>query len=164
MENPLEIVEETVDAIIDEVEHPFSPRPGGMVDRHRKEKARREAAQKEAEQENERVEEFTYKAVKTVTLKPEITSILNVTVPANGSAMILPLGPYRYRAIIRVTTAATTVTLGRDSGQALSGLGYPLATADPPMVIESRAQLWAGNATGSAIQVVAYVERFSPET
>jgi hypothetical protein len=146
-----------VEEIVKEVEHEFTPKPGGMVDTFRKDRARREEAQREKENVDEKVEEQSYKAVKTTQLSPDVTSINVVNIPAGGNAMILPNSPYRYRAIV---TASVTISLSKDQGQALGGIGFPIP-ANTPFPVFSRAQLYAFT-TGAAI-VSVYAEIYSPE-
>lgn len=158
------MAENIADEIVGDVEElfDFQPKPGGMIERHRTEKARREAAQKEAEQAAEHVEERGYRAVKTVILSPEVTNVNAVNVGSGATAMVLPNSPYRYRATIIATAA---ITLGKDQAQVTNGNGFPLA-ANVPMVINSRAQLWAygGSPTvPGAATVNVLTETYGPE-
>ena len=150
--------ENIAEEIIEDVEDIFHPRPGGMIDRHRQEKARREAAQHEAENAAEQVDENAAFAVKVTQLSPEITTTNSLNVPAGGSTQILPLSKYRYRATV---IASAAVTLAENPGKALGGQGFPLPAATP-FVINSRAQLYAA-ATGAAI-VSVIVENYAPES
>jgi hypothetical protein len=147
-----------VEEIIDEVEEVFKPRPGGMVDRHRQEKARREAALKQDEQADERIEETSYRAIKTTQISPEITSTPSYNLAAGATQMILPLSEYRYRAVI---SASVSVLLCKDNGSALSGIGFPIP-ANTPFPVYSRAQLWAA-AIGGAVTVSVFAEIYAPE-
>ena len=150
--------ENIAEVILEDVEDIFHPKPGGMIDRHRQDKARREAAAKEAENAAERVEENASFAVKVTQISPEVTTTNTVSVPAGASAQILPLSKYRYRATI-ISTA--TVTLAENAGKALGGQGYPLP-ANTPMVILSRAQLYAAASGAAVVSVIA--EIYAPET
>lgn len=150
--------ENIAEEIIEDIEDVFKPKPGGMIDRHRQEKARREAAAKEAENAAERVEENASFAVKVAQVAPEITTTNAVNVPAGGSAQILPLSKYRYRATV---VASASVTLAENAGKALSGQGFPLA-ANTPLVINSRAQLYAAASGAAVVSVLA--EIYAPET
>jgi hypothetical protein len=154
------MAENIADEIIGDVEELFDyqPKPGGMIERHRTEKARREAAQKEKEQSEEKVEERSYKAVKTVVISPEITNVNAVNIGAGATAMVLPGSPYRFRATV---VASASITLGKDQGQVTNGGGFPLA-ANVPMVINSRAQLWAFAAGAAIVNVLT--ETYGPET
>ena len=151
--------ENPVEAVIEDIEDIFQPRPGGLIDRHRRERARREAAEAEQRQENEHIEEPSWKTVKVAQVQPEVTRVNTVQVPAGGTAMVLPLSKYRYRATI---IASGVCLLAADAGQALGGTGFPIP-ANTPLVITSRAQLWAYNFTGAAIPVTSIVELYGPE-
>ena len=158
-----EVVEE-IDELGDEL---FPPKPGGMVDRLRKERAQREAAEQERRQESERVEEGNYKSVKVTQLSPEVTSTNAVNIPAGGTAMVLPLSEYRFRAtIIATSVSAPTVNpvLAKDSSQALGGVGFPLPM-NTPFVVNSRAQLWMANPGANSVTITVSVlsELYAPE-
>src|ERR1700684_2725708 len=115
--------EDVVEDAVEIVEEIFLPKPGGMVSRHQAEKARREAAAEESKNVSHRVEEPSYKAVKTATVKPESFVTNMVTIAPGAFAQILPLSPYRYRATIIVATPAGTAVLAKDSSAALGGIG-----------------------------------------
>lgn len=156
------MTENPVEEVIHDVEDIFSPKPGGMIDRHRQAEARREAAQREAENAAERVEENASFAVKVTVIKPELVATTVINVASGGTAQILPLNKYRYRATIIATAA---IVLAPNAGQALGGNGYPLP-ANTPIVIESRAQLYAygGSPTlPGAATVSVIAEIYSPE-
>jgi hypothetical protein len=145
--------------MVDEVEQfVFHPKPGGMVDRHRQERARREAAEAEAQNVSERVEEQSYKAVKVAPESPEVVACNSVNVPAGGTAQVLPGSPYRYRVTL---IASATVILGKDSSQALGGSGFPLP-ANVPLVLVTRSQLWAFATGAATVGVIA--ELYAPES
>jgi hypothetical protein len=128
-----------------------------MVARAREDRARREAADEAARNAAEPVQETAYKGVKVVILSPEITSVNVINIGAGATQMILPNAEYRYRATIKTSAA---ITLGKDSSQALGGAGYPLASTDPPLIINSRAQLWAFAAGATIVSVIA--ESYAP--
>ena len=150
--------ENIAEEIIEDVEDFFHPKPGGIIERHRQEKARREAAQKEAENAAEHVEENASHAVKTAQITPEIITTNSFNVPAGGSVQILPLSKYRYRATV---ISSVAVTLAENSGKALSGQGFSLP-ANTPFTLNSRAQLYAGGAAAAAVSVLS--EIYAPET
>jgi hypothetical protein len=162
-EGIFEPVEEMVEKIGEDVtDLVFNPRPGGMVDRWQREKARKEAAAKDRENEAERVEGPSYKAVKTTQQTPEVVSTNLITIQPGAIALILPNSPYRYRASLLVVTTASSVILSKDQGTALGGIGFPLPSGII-MVLQNRAQLWGYNSGGSAIQVAALAEIYAPE-
>jgi hypothetical protein len=152
-----------VEEIEQDVEELFPPKPGGLVDRHRKKVAAEKAAQKEREHEAEKIEERAYQAVKTAQESPEIFSALTYTIAAGQYAMILPNSPYRYRATVNLVTAAASVVLAKDSGAALGGTGYIMSSGNPPMPVYARAQLWAYNNSDATIQVSVLAEIYAPE-
>jgi len=153
-------VEDFIEDIEDAVG--FHPRPGGMVERHRQQRAAREAAKQEALNESERIEEHTIKTVKVTVLSPEVVSAITITIAAGQYAQILPNSPYRYRATILVVTAAATVILAKDSSAALGQQGalWPAGTS---LSVYSRAQLYAFNNTGAPLQVSVIAEIHAPE-
>jgi hypothetical protein len=140
----------------------FPPKPGGLVDRHRQRKAAQRAAADLAEQEQVPVEGPSYRAVKVAPESPEGLSAITYTIAEGGSAMILPNSPYRYRATVLVVTAVSTVILAKDSGGALGQNGFVLP-AGLPLPLYSRAQLWAYNNSGQAVQVSVIAELYAPE-
>ena len=162
-ESFFEPVEELVEKIGDEItDLTFSPRPGGMVDKWQKEKARKEAADQERKNEEEKIEGPSYKSVKVAQQTPQSISTNLVTIQPGAYQLVLPLSPYRYRASVIVVTAASTVNLSKDQGSALGGVGFPLPTGII-MVHQHRAQLWGFNPGGSSIQVAVLAEIYTPE-
>ena len=162
MDKAIEAAEQTVEDIVEDVEEIFLPKPGGMIDRHRQERARKAAAEREAENIAERVEEPSYKGVKTAPMSPQVFQAITYTIPAGGTQQILPLNPYRVRATLLVATAASSVVLAKDSGAALGGVGFTLPTGIP-LVLQARAQLYATNLLGSSVQVCVISEAYAPE-
>lgn len=162
MENPIEVIEETVEAVVQDVEDFFPHKPGGMIDRMRKERARREAAQHEAENEAERVEEHSYKAVKVSVVQPEAFSTNTFIILPGGYAQILPLSPYRNRATVICSTPESTMVLAKDSSAALGGVGFPMPNGIP-WPFNARAQLYAYNPGANPISVSVIVELNAPE-
>jgi hypothetical protein len=144
------------------IEEKFPPKPGGLVDRHRKREADRKAAEQEAENADEPIEQPSYRAVKVAAQSPEGFSAQTVTIAAGGNAQLLPLSPYRFRATILVVTAASSITLAKDSGAALGGVGFILPTG-VPVPVYSRGQLFAFNPGAGSVQVSVMSEIYSPE-
>jgi|SRR5215469_4440957 len=160
---PEDIIQEAEKVIEEIVEFPV--RPGGLIDRHRQEKARREALQKQREQEEEPIEEASYKAVKVVQLAAGIISGETVPIAIGGTAMIAPAMPYRYGLtvmLVPITGQTPTVILCKDNGQAISGIGFTLP-AGVPVRFTHRAQMWAFNPSAQAVQVSVLAEIYAPE-
>lgn len=151
-----------VDEIVRDVEEIFPPKPGGMVDRHRKRRAEQEAAAAEERNAAEAIQEPSYKAVKVAPESPETFAAQTVTIAAGGNALILPFSPYRYRAVVAVITAASSVVLAKDQSAALGQVGFTLATAAPPLQLFTRAQVWAFNPGGATVQVSVLAESYAP--
>jgi hypothetical protein len=153
MEDLIEDVEEFFD---------FQPKPGGLVDRHRKEKARRAEAEKEREQIDDAIESRSYRAVKVAQQMPEVVAAQTITIGPGASVPILSANPYRYRASVIVATAASTVILAKDQGAGISANGFPLPTG---LIFPTytRAQVWGFNPGGASIQVGVLMENYSPE-
>jgi hypothetical protein len=159
-EDLIKEAEQVIEEIIE-----FPVKPGGVIDRHRQEKARREAAQREREQAEEREEEQSYKAVKTIVLAPEIISAQTVPIPIGGQAQIAPAMSYRYAVtimLVPITGQTPTIVLAKDAGQALSGIGFTLS-AGIPVRFTHRAQMYAFNPSAQAVQVSVLAEIYAPE-
>lgn len=133
-----------VEDIEDEIAVLFPPKPGGMVDRWRKEHAKRQAEEEEARNTSERVEERGYKAVKTVHLSPEVIAAIPITIPALTSALLLPLSPYRYRSTVNIVTPSV------NGIQANPGAGHSLTYILPyPTSLESIVATYTNNSGGN---------------
>jgi len=160
-----DIVTEVVEGIEDLVADvdPFPPRPGGLVDTARKRMAAQAAQAEQDKQAAEQVEERAVRAVKVAQVAPEVLAAQTLTIAAGGQAMILPGSPYRYRAVVSVVTAASTVILAKDSSQALGQAGFTLP-AGIVLPLHTRAQVFAYNPGGSAVQVSVLAELYAPET
>lgn len=154
---------ELFEAAEEAFEEAFPPKPGGLVDKYRQRKADEEAKQEDRENAEERIEEQSFRAVKVAVIPPSIFSPAEFTIAAGGYAMVLPLSLYRYQATLRVVTAASSVILAKDSGAAISGNGFPLLTADPPLRVNARAQLWAFNPGGAPVTIAVLSEIYAPE-
>lgn len=157
-----EIFEALAEAADEAAAELYPPRPGGLVHKHRQRIAAREAEIEEAAQTEEKIEQASYKAVKVAPESPEVFTALTYTIAAGGNAAILPLNPYRYRAIVMVITANGSVILSKDSGNAISGTGFALP-ANMPIPVHTRAQVYAFNNTGSTVQVSVLAEMYAPE-
>ena len=107
-----------VTAIEEDIEGVFQPKPGGIVDRHRQDKARREEAARERQNADERQEEHGYKSVKVTVLSPEVVATNTVVIPAGGTGMVLPNSPYRSKATI---ISSVPIILAKDASSALGG-------------------------------------------
>jgi hypothetical protein len=155
--------ESPVEEVIEDVEDLFMPRAGGIVDRHRQERARRAAAEADAQNRAEKIERPSFRSVKVAQTSPEVINPQTVTVPAGGVAMVLPNSPYRYKAVLLVSTTATSVLLAKDQSNALGGVGFTLPSG-VPLTLDTRAQLWAYNVSGSAVAVSVIAMIYGPET
>jgi hypothetical protein len=133
-----------------------------MVHRHREERARRQAAAEEAEHVAERVEQPSYKAVKTAQQSPEVFNAISYNIAAGAYTRILPLSPYRSRAVILLASPITSCILAKDDGAALGGVGFTLPS-NVPIVVTARGQLFAYNNTGATIIVSVITELYAPE-
>jgi hypothetical protein len=150
---------------VDIVEEIFLPRPGGMIERHRREQERKDEQRRERENAAENVEERSYKSVKVTVLSPEVSAINVVTIQPGASAMILPNSPYRYSAQIQAVKGigAGNITIAKDSSQALGGVGFPLV-AGQLFTVHSRGQLYAFNPDQvNTVSVAVFVEIYGPE-
>lgn len=153
---------EMFEAAEEMVEEMFPPKPGGLVDRHRQRKAAEKAAEDEAANRQEHVEQPSYRAVKVAPESPEVFTTNIINVPSDGVVQILPQSPYRYKAFIQSITTGATIAIARDSGSALGGIGFPLAV-NLPIILDTRAQVWAYNSGASAAQVAVIAELYAPE-
>lgn len=145
------------------VEELFPPKPGGLVDRHRKRRAAEEAQEEIAKDAQERIEQPAFKSVKVAPQGPEEIAAQTITIGAGGTALVLPMSPYRFRATILLVTSAATIVLAKDQSAALGNNGFQLP-AGIPFPVYSRAQLWAFNPGGSAVTVSILAEIYAPES
>lgn len=146
----------------EEIEEIFTPKPGGMIDRHRQERAKKEAAAEEAINESERIEAPSYKAVKTINQSPESMSAQGYNVPQGGRQLLLPDNPYRHRAIIQIQTNTGSGYICKDEGSCVSLNGYLLGNFQP-LIIETRGQVWFQNNFGGMCLVYVLAEFYAPE-
>lgn len=154
-------MEESIpERIADEIEELFQPKPGGLVDTHRKRVAR-EAERAQEINTDEGIEQPSYKAIKVAPQSPEIFSAITYNIGAGANIPILPASPYRYRATIMNITAASVAIIAKDSGAAISGVGFNLPP-NIPIVLFTRAQVVAFSPT--AIQVSVIAEIYAPES
>lgn len=140
---------DTAEGIIDLAEDifEFHPKPGGMVDQHRKKRHRDEIATREAAQEAERVEERGYQAVKVTPLSPEVFSSLTYTLQPGGKQQVLPHSPYRHRAIVMLAipnneqdrtqaiVAGVATTIIPPAGATITGFAITLAGPDASDIV-----------------------------
>lgn len=154
---------EILESIDEVVEEAFPPKPGGLIDRHRQRKAAEQMQRDVAANEQERVEEASYKAVKVAPESPEIFSPQTFNIAVGGKALILPKSEYRYRSTVLVITAASTVILSKDEGQALGQNGGILPSG-VPLPLFTRAQVWAYNNSAAVVQVSVFGEIYAPES
>lgn len=158
------MAENVIEDIEERVEDLFPHKPGGMVDRHRKERAKREAEAAEREHVSEKIEQSSYKAVKVAQQSPEKFVPVTYTIAPGGTGPVLPLNPYRYRASIMLVTVGATVVLCADNGGAIANppVGFTLPYGIPFPVF-GRGQLIGFNNTASTIQVSVLSENYAPE-
>jgi hypothetical protein len=151
---------EVVESVADEV-FSFLPKPGGMVERHRAEKARREAAAEEAKNESQPVYERAAKAVKVMVVSPEIITTNQIVIPAGGVVAALPFNSQRARAVIyNSSAAANAVILASSQGNALAGIGVGVGQFSS-FTVQGRGMVWAFAA--NPVTLVVYAELYSPE-
>lgn len=131
----LEGAEEELDEALDRL-HP--PKPGGLVDRHRRRRAEAEAEAERQRDAAEPVEEHGYQAVKVAVESPENFGAMSYSLLPSQTSQVLPAIPYRKAATL---CASGAVLLARDSGAALGGTGFTLP-AGIAIRVEGRGQLW----------------------
>jgi hypothetical protein len=92
---------ELAEEIVTDVEEMFPPKPGGMIDRHRKAEAARKAAQAEQKDAAEDISNRAYKAVKTAVESPEAGAARTMVVSsATGVQQLLGADELRRRATV----------------------------------------------------------------
>lgn len=158
-----DIIDEVVTEVEAVVEETFKPKPGGLVDTHRKNKARRDEAQREKENADERVEEPSYKAIKTTNLAPESISTVTYNVAQGARQLILPLNKYRHRATIQIQTTSGFGLICKDESSAVGGIGYILGNFQP-LILETRGQVWFQNQFGGTCIICVISEFYAPES
>lgn len=149
--------------VLHDIEDFFAPNATGMVARHRRQRAERLAYEAEQVNTAERVEQPAFRAVKTAPESPEVFSATSFTIQPGANLAVLPLSPYRYRAVIIVVTTASTVILAKDSGNAIAAQGFTLP-AGVPLPLHTRAQVYAYNPGASAVTVSVISEIYAPES
>lgn len=164
------MADEIIEALEEVEAELFPPKPGGLVDRHRK----RKALEAEKLNADEPVEERAYRAVKVAPESPESVAAMTYYVPAGGVVQVLPLSMYRHRATLLSATAGASLSAVRDQG---AGLGAVNAAVDGtqgaapgfylppsvPVVTFARGQLWVANLGSTAAYVSVLSEFYAPE-
>ena len=124
--------EAVVEGLFRDAEELFPPKPGGLVDQHRKRKAAEAAAAEQAEQERVPVEQPSYRAVVSVLAPTSVTSLYamnQVNYPIAGGQQIASVtvpatGTYQVQTSLRIGGAA--VAQGNNFQVEVNGV--PVAT------------------------------------
>lgn len=140
-----------------DAEQYFPPKPGGAVDTARKQAAAAQAAVPDV-----------YVPVKvppvTVRLRePDLFAAKTVTVTAGASALAMPADPDRKRGVLNLVTASAQVTVARDRASADNGTGYVMESANPPLELGHRREVWLHNSGSSSVQVSVLTESYERE-
>jgi hypothetical protein len=147
------------------VEEAFPPRPGGLVDRHRKRVAQEQADAEEARNADHGIEQIAVRAVKIAQQSPESFATPVIPLAAGQIAMLLPANPYRYRAVLYVAANNSGfIQICKDKGAALSGNGFLLPAYANAVEMRTRGQVWGLNSsTDGTVVVYAIAEYYAPE-
>ena len=141
----------------------FQPRPGGLVEAARKQRAAQESA---AAQKAEQDAAPRPRKAHTVTVKirqPNLFGAKTMTIAAGASAMAMPANPNRKRGKINLITSSATVLIARDRSSADSGTGYILQSGQPPETFEHTREVYLNNPGASAIQVSVFTESYDQD-
>lgn len=153
-------IEQAGEKLATDVEELFPPKPGGLIDRHRKKKAAEEAAGETSA--TTELGRNKVKAVRTVVEAADIanatTVLLNLSQPVQR---LLPRDSHRRSAVILAVDNDVYVT--SDPGMAINlagsttGVGAFYLPAGIGIPVESTAELWAAAttvATNSRVSVL----------
>jgi len=147
-EGVFEPVHELVEKVSEEItDMTFDPRPGGIIDRFQKEKARKQARDEENRHEDEPINDAAYTAVKVAQEAPEVVATNLVTIPSLGIGQLLPSSPYRYRAFLMLPTPAGIVN-------ALSLISTPAVPASTINAVNYTNQPYNVTITGGTLTAV----------
>jgi hypothetical protein len=144
----------------EEIEQAFQPKPGGMVDTLRKQRAQAEADAQQAEHEREEIQERASKAVKVAVESPEQVSATTFNLAPGGSALILPASDFRSSAKILVNTSGGEVYLSPMQNSAEGSYGF-LLPAGLLLPVSTRGLLYAANPGATAVQVSVIAESYA---
>ncbi len=161
-EGIIERAEQAVETLVKDAEELFPPKPGGLVDRHRKRKAAEEAARENGQAIIEETGRHQVKAVRTTIEAPNLSGVSTVLLtPANPTARLLPRDVHRRSAVILAIDNDVYVTT--DPGMAINVAGTATATgpfylpAGIAIPVDSQAEFWAAAttmATNSRVSVL----------
>ena len=159
-----EMVEAVVEAVDETVEDLFPPKPGGLVDRHRKRMA--EEAERERAIEDAPVPDSPYTAVRVRPEAPDLGGAYVVNVSSsNPVAQLLPKDAQRRSAVVVAVDNAMWISYsqGTASGAAGSGSGttafyLPQGIAIP---IDSRQIVYVSSTTAGPSRISVIVSRDS---
>jgi hypothetical protein len=147
-------------SIIEDAEELFPPKPGGMVDTARKQKAA-QAQDAATPATGETVADQGYNAIRTVVQAADTYSARTLNVGAGVTSILLPEDRNRKRATILVSTASATIVMSQNQGNAANGTGFTLPSA-VPLVTEGKGILYVYNPGDSAVQVSVLAELYAP--
>jgi hypothetical protein len=163
-------VEATVDALVHDAEELFPPRPGGMVDRHRKQKAAEEAA-REAGRDSDVAElgRDKVRAVRTVVESPDLGGTPSVVLSSGNPVLrLLPRDSHRKAAVILAIDNDVYLTTDEGLARTLqgnaTGAGGFYLPAGTPIPVTDTAEWWAAattTATTSRVSVMVNRESAS---
>ena len=159
--------------VLDDIAEIFPPKPGGLIDRARKEEAARKAAIKQVEEEvADKIEDRAYRAVKVADEMPEDASAHTFVVSdASGIQRLLGQDMLRRRAVVltldQPVVIATGLAEASDSNNpaagtaAVSASGFVLPI-NVPLVLETRHEIWVTPTSATATRVSVLVEKYAP--
>jgi len=139
----------------------FQPRPGGLVDTARKQRARQQsAAQAQAEKDAE-PKPRKQRPIPVKIKQPDDWGARTITLAEGQSIQAMPADPNRKRGKVNLLTASASVLIAKDRSAADSGTGYTLQSGQPPEEFEHTREVWLNNPGASSIQVSVYTESYS---
>ena len=159
-----EMVEAAVELVDETVEDLFPPKPGGLVDRHRKRMA--EEAEKERLIEDAPVPDSPYTAVRVRPEAPDLGGAYVVTVSSsNPVAQLLPKDAQRRSAVIIAVDNDVWISYSQGTAAGLAGTStggsafyLPAGIGIP---VDSRQQVFVSSTVSSSSRVSVIVSRDS---
>lgn len=159
--------------VLDDVAELFPHKPGGLIDRARKEEAARKAAIKQVEEEvADKIEDRAYRAVKVADEMPEDASAHTYVVSdASGVQQLLGQDMLRRRATIltldQPVVIASSLAEASDTNNpaagsaAVSASGFVLPV-NVPLILETRHEIWVTPTSATATRVSVLTEAYAP--
>ena len=159
-----EMTEAIIEAVDEAGDELFPPKPGGLVDRHRRRKA--EEAERERQIEDAPVPDSPYTAIRVRNEAPDLGGAWVVTVSSsNPVAQLLPKDAQRRSAVVIAVDNDVWISYSQGTASGLAGTStggsafyLPAGIGIP---IDSRQQVFVSSTSASASRISVIVARDS---